>query len=438
MRALRSLYVQVLIGVGLGVLVGALWPDVGVQMKPLGDGFIKLIKMLITPIIFCTVAGGIAKMSDPKALGRIGGRALIYFEVVSTLALLIGLLVGEVVRPGAGFNVSAGTLDPHAVADYVAKARQMGGLSDYLLHIIPDTFVSAFAAGEVLQVLLLAILTGFALAGLERGGVDLAGPLERIGQMFFAIIRIVVRAAPVGAFGAMGFTIGKYGLPALFKLAALIASVYLTSALFIAVVLGAIAWAAGFSIWRLLVYMREELFIVIGASSSEAVLPQVMQKLERLGAPRAVTGLVVPAGYSFNLDGTNIYMTLATLFLAQATNTHLTLTQEFTLLGVAMLSSKGASGVTGAGFITLALTLTAVGSIPVAAMALILGVDRFMSESRALTNVIGNCVATLVVARWEGTLDRETLRRELSAPSNAPPLPPRTSRQPLPVPPPPA
>jgi aerobic C4-dicarboxylate transport protein len=438
MRALRSLYVQVLIGVGLGVLVGALWPVVGVQLKPLGDGFIKLIRMLITPIIFCTVAGGIAKMSDPKALGRIGGRALIYFEVVSTLALLIGLVVGEVVRPGAGFNVSAQTLDPHAVADYVAKARQMGSVSDYLLHIIPDTFVSAFAAGDVLQVLLLAILTGFALAGLERGGVDLAAPLERIGQMFFAIIRIVVRAAPVGAFGARGFTIGKYGLPALIKLAALIASVYLTSALFVVVVLGAIAWLAGFSIWRLLFYMREELFIVIGASSSEAVLPQIMLKLERLGAPRAVTGLVVPAGYSFNLDGTNIYMTLATLFLAQATNTHLNLTQEFTLLGVAMLSSKGASGVTGAGFITLAMTLTAVGSIPVAAMALILGVDRFMSESRALTNVIGNCVATLVVARWEGTLDRETLRRELSAPSARPPLPPRNSPPLRSVPPPPA
>jgi len=415
MRALRSLYVQVLIGVGLGVLVGALWPLVGVQLKPLGDGFIKLIKMLITPIIFCTVAGGIARMSDAKALGRIGGRALVYFEVVSTLALLIGLVVGEVVRPGAGFNVSAHTLDPHAVADYVAKARQMGGVSDYLLHLIPDTFVSAFAAGDVLQVLLLAILTGFALAGLERGGVDLATPLERIGQVFFAIIRIVVRAAPFGAFGAMGFTIGKYGLAALIKLGALIACVYLTSALFVAVVLGAIAWVAGFSIWRLLLYMREELFIVIGASSSEAVLPQIMHKLESLGAPRAVTGLVVPAGYSFNLDGTNIYMTLATLFLAQATNTHLTLIQELTLLGVAMLSSKGASGVTGAGFITLALTLTAVGTIPVAAMALILGVDRFMSESRALTNVIGNCVATLVVARWEGTLDRERLASELRA-----------------------
>jgi aerobic C4-dicarboxylate transport protein len=421
MRALKSLYVQVLVGVALGVVVGALWPGLGVQLKPLGDAFIKLIKMLIAPIIFCTVAGGIARMGDAKALGRIGGRALIYFEVVSTLALVTGLVVGDLIKPGAGFNVSAQTLDPRAVADYVAKARQMGGATDYLLHLIPDTFVSAFAGGDVLQVLLLAILTGFALAGLARGGVDLAGPLERIGQVFFAMIRIVVRAAPLGAFGAMGFTIGKYGLPALVKLGALIASVYLTSALFVAVVLGAIAWLTGFSLWRLLVYMREEIFIVIGASSSEAVLPQIMHKLERLGAPRAVTGLVVPAGYSFNLDGTNIYMTLATLFLAQATNTHLTPMQELTLLGVAMLSSKGASGVTGAGFVTLALTLTAVGSIPVAAMALILGVDRFMSECRALTNVIGNCVATLVVARWEGSLDLAALRRELAAPAHSGP-----------------
>jgi aerobic C4-dicarboxylate transport protein len=421
MRALKSLYVQVLIGVVLGILVGALWPGVGAAVKPLGDGFIKLIKMLIAPIIFCTVAAGIARMSDVKALGRIGGRALIYFEAVSTLALLIGLAVGLLVRPGAGFNVAAQTLDPRAVADYVAKARQMGDPADYILHLIPDTFVSAFAAGDVLQVLLLAVLTGLALAALRREGMDLAEPLERVGKVFFAIIRIVVRAAPLGAFGAMGFTIGKYGLAALVKLGALVACFYLTSALFVAVVLGAIAWASGFSLWRLLVYVREELFIVIGASSSEAVLPQIMQKLERLGAPREVTGLVVPAGYSFNLDGTNIYMTLATLFLAQATNTHLTLAQEVTLLLVAMLTSKGASGVTGAGFITLALTLGAVGSIPVAAMALILGVDRFMSECRALTNVIGNCVATLVVARWEGTLDRERLVRELGgAGSDAP------------------
>ncbi len=416
MRAFRSLYVQVLIGVALGILVGALWPRVGVAIKPLGDGFIKLIRMLIAPIIFCTVAGGVARMSDVKALGRIGGRALIYFEIVSTLALVIGLLVGELARPGAGFNVPAASLDPRAVADYVAKARAMGDISDYLLHLIPDTFVAAFASGDVLQVLFLAILTGFALAALQRRGVGLAGPLDSIGQVFFAIIRIVVRAAPLGAFGAMGYTIGKYGLAALIKLGGLVACVYLTSALFVVVVLGVIARACGYSLFRLLLYVREELLIVIGASSSEAVLPQLMEKLERLGAPRAVTGLVVPAGYSFNLDGTNIYMTLATLFLAQATNTHLTFAQEATLLVVAMLTSKGASGVTGAGFITLALTLGSVGSIPVAAMALILGVDRFMSECRALTNVIGNCVATLAVARWEGTLDRNRLRTELRDP----------------------
>ena len=413
MRALKSLYVQVLIGIALGIAVGALWPQVGVGLKPLGDAFVKLIKMLIAPIIFCTVAGGIARMSDLKAMGRVGGRALIYFEAVSTLALILGLAVGEVVKPGAGFNVNPATLNPNLTADYVAKAKEMGGVTDYLLHLIPDTFVSAFAAGEVLQVLLLAVLAGLAMAGLERGGVPVSASLERIGQVFFGIVRIVVRAAPLGAFGAMGFTIGKYGLGALIKLGALVGCFYLTSALFVALVLGAIAWATGFSLWRFLIYIREELFIVLGASSSEAVLPQLMAKLERLGAPRAVVGLVVPAGYSFNLDGTNIYMTLATLFLAQATNTHLTLAQELVLLAAAMLTSKGASGVTGAGFITLALTLGAVGTIPVAAMALILGVDRFMSECRALTNVIGNGVATLVMARWEGTLDRAKLAEEL-------------------------
>jgi aerobic C4-dicarboxylate transport protein len=413
MRHFKSLYVQVLIGIALGIAVGALWPGVGVALKPLGDAFVRLIKMLIAPIIFCTVAGGIARMSDLKSMGRVGGRALIYFEAVSTLALILGLAVGEIVKPGAGFNVNPATLNPAATAEYLAKAKQMGGVTDYLLHLIPDTFVSAFAAGEVLQVLLLAVLTGLAMAALERGGVPVSAPLERISQVFFGIVRIVVRAAPLGAFGAMAFTIGEYGPGALVKLGALVGCFYLTSALFVAVVLGAIAWAVGFSLWRFLVYIREELFIVLGASSSEAVLPQLMAKLERLGAPRAVVGLVVPAGYSFNLDGTNIYMTLATLFLAQATNTHLTVTQELVLLAAAMLTSKGASGVTGAGFITLALTLGAVGTIPVAAMALILGVDRFMSECRALTNVIGNGVATLVMARWEGTLDRAKLAEEL-------------------------
>ncbi|HWA60256.1 MAG TPA: dicarboxylate/amino acid:cation symporter [Caulobacteraceae bacterium] len=412
-RAFRSLYVQVLIGIALGVLVGALWPDVGQQLKPLGDGFVKLIKMLIAPIIFCTVAGGIARMSDLRSFGRVGGRALIYFEAVSTLALGIGLIVGEVVRPGAGFNVNPATLDAKGVAEYVSKAQHMGGPADYLLHLIPDTFVSAFANGDILQVLLLAILAGFAAARMGEAGEKVTEVLDRVGELFFGLIRIVVRAAPLGAFGAMGFTIGKYGLAALAKLAALIGTFYLTSALFVAVVLGAIAWLTGFSLWRFLVYIREELLIVLGASSSEAVLPQMMAKLQRLGAPAPVTGLVIPAGYSFNLDGTNIYMTLATLFLAQATNTPLTLAQELTLLGVAMLTSKGASGVTGAGFITLAATLAVVPTIPINALVLLIGVDRFMSECRALTNVIGNGVATLVVARWEGRLDLAWLREEL-------------------------
>ena len=414
LRAFRSLYLQVLLGIALGIAVGALWPAVGQAMKPFGDAFVKLIKMLIAPIIFCTVTGGIAKMSDLKSFGRVGGRALIYFEAVSTLALGVGLLVGEVVHPGVGFNINAATLDPKGVAEYVTKAKQLGTVPDYLLHLIPDTFVSAFSGGDILQVLLLAILTGFALARMGAAGEALTHGLERVGEAFFAMIRIVVRFAPVGAFGAMGFTIGKYGIAALIKLGALVATFYLTSIIFVIVVLGLIAWATGFSIFRYLAYFGDELLIVLGASSSEAVLPQMMQKLQRLGAPPAVTGLVIPAGYSFNLDGTNIYMTLATLFLAQATNTPVTLTQELTLLGVAMLTSKGASGVTGAGFITLAATLAVVPTIPINALVLLIGIDRFMSECRALTNVIGNGVATLVVARWEGTLDTVRLRRELA------------------------
>jgi aerobic C4-dicarboxylate transport protein len=415
LRLIRSLYAQVLVGIAFGILVGVLWPGFGVALKPLGDVFIKLIKMLIAPIIFCTVAGGVAKMSDVRSVGRIGGRALIYFEVVSTFALIIGLAVALVFRPGAGFNVNPGALDAGAVSQYVVQARIMNSAADWLLHLVPDTFVSAFSTGDPLQVLLLALLTGFAIAAVERGGIPIAGAIDRVGQVFFAIVRIVVRAAPIGAFGAMAFTIGHYGLAALLKLGALVACVYGASVAFVAVVLGFIAWAAGFSLWRFLIYIREELLIVLGASSSEAVLPQLMVKLERLGAPRQVVGLVVPAGYSFNLDGTNIYMTLATLFLAQATNTPLSAGQIAVLFVTAMLTSKGAAGVTGGGFIVLAITLGAVGTIPVAAIALILGVDRFMSECRALTNVIGNGVASLVVARWEGTLDRATLAAELGS-----------------------
>jgi aerobic C4-dicarboxylate transport protein len=415
MAFVKSLFGQVLIAIALGVAVGLLWPHFGVALKPLGDGFVKLIKMLIAPIVFCTVAGGIAKARDLGRVGRIGGRALIYFEAVSTIALVMGMAAGLLLQPGRGFNISIATLDPGSVSTYVAQAHRMASVPDTLLHIIPDTFLSAFATGDLLQVLLLAVLTGFGLAALARAGrgEGLIHGLDTVGELFFAVIRIVVRAAPIGAFGAIAFTLGQYGLASLAKLATLTACVYLTSAVFVAVVLGAIAWAAGFSIWRFLYYIREELLICLGASASEAVLPQLMAKLERLGAPREVVGLVTPTGYSFNLDGTNIYMTLATLFLAQATNTPLSLGQELTLVGVAMLTSKGAAGVTGAGFITLAMTLGAVGTIPVGAMALILGVDRFLSTCRALTNMIGNGVGTLVIARWEGVLDREALNREL-------------------------
>jgi aerobic C4-dicarboxylate transport protein len=368
--------------------------------------------MLIAPVIFCTVTAGIAHMSDLKKFGRVGGKAILYFEAVSTLALALGLLVGELVHPGRGLHGASSAADVSAAAAYAVQAKGQT-VADHLLAIIPKTFASAFAEGDVLQVLLLAILSGFALSQLGELGARGARALEQVMALFFAILRIVVRAAPIGAFGAMGYTIGKFGLLALLNLAALIGTFYLTSILFVLVVLGAIAWAAGFSILRFIAYIKEELLIVLGASSSEVALPLIMQKLERLGASRAVVGLVVPAGYSFNLDGTNIYMTLATLFLAQATHTHLSWTQELTLLGVAMLTSKGASGVTGAGFITLAATLAVVPSIPIQALAILVGVDRFMSECRALTNLVGNGVATLVVAGWEKELDRGKLKAEL-------------------------
>jgi aerobic C4-dicarboxylate transport protein len=416
LRIFRILYVQVLAAIVLGVLVGALWPHAGVELKPLGDGFIKLIKLLIAPVIFCTVATGIAHMSDLKSFGRIGGKAIVYFEAVSTLALLLGIVVAELVRPGAGFDIDPRALDPAVAAQYLAKAKA-DTIAGHLLGVIPDTFVGAFAGGDLLQVLLLAILTGFALTRMGEAGRQAAGFLDRVMAVFFAILHIVVRAAPIGAFGAMGFTIGRYGVGALVKLGALIGTFYLTSVLFVVVVLGLIAWAAGFSIFRFVAYIREELLIVLGTSSSETVLPQIMEKLERLGAPKAIVGLVVPAGYSFNLDGTNIYMTLATLFLAQATNTHLSWGQEATLLAVAMLTSKGASGVTGAGFITLAATLAVVPDIPIQALAVLVGIDRFMSECRALTNLVGNGVATLVVARWEKALDVPALRAELKRPA---------------------
>jgi aerobic C4-dicarboxylate transport protein len=415
LRHLRVLYVQVLIGVALGVLVGALWPAFGASLKPLGDAFIKLIKMAIAPVIFCTVAGGIARMGDLKAFGRLGARTLIYFEVVSTLALAVGLMVGKLVHPGAGFNIDVATLDPKIGAEYLAKAEHSDSVVAYLLNLIPDTFVGAFAGGQLLQVLVIAILAGFACTRMGTFGDRVAGVLDDIAKLFFGIIGVIVRLAPIGAFGAMAFTIGKYGVDSLVQLGALIGTFYLTSVLFVLVVLGAIAALCGFSILKFIAYIREELLIVLGTSSSESVLPQMMAKMQRLGAGKGTVGLVIPTGYSFNLDGTNIYMTLATLFLAQATNTPLSLTQELSLLGVAMLTSKGASGVTGAGFITLAATLAVIPDLPIAALALLVGIDRFMSECRALTNLVGNGVATLVMARWEGDLDRERLASELDA-----------------------
>ncbi|MBU4432837.1 MAG: C4-dicarboxylate transporter DctA, partial [Alphaproteobacteria bacterium] len=355
---LKSLYVQVLIAIALGIVVGALWPTVGVGLKPLGDAFIKLIKLVIAPVIFCTVAGGIARMGDIKAFGRVGVKALVYFEVVSSLALVIGLVVGRTVQPGRGFNIDPATLDPKIAAGYLAKAQHGEGLTASLLHLIPDTFFGAFSEGNLLQVLVIAVLTGFACTRMGPFGDKVADGLEDLAKLFFGIIHVVVRLAPLGAVGAMGFTIGKYGIESLVQLGALVATFYLTALIFVLAVLGSIAAACGFSILKFLAYIREELLIVLGTSSSESVLPQMMEKLERLGARKSVVGLVIPTGYSFNLDGTNIYMTLAALFIAQATGVELTLGQELLLLGVAMLSSKGAAGVTGAGFITLAATLS--------------------------------------------------------------------------------
>ena len=412
---LRVLYVQVLIAVVLGMTLGALWPAFGASLKPLGDAFIKLIKMAVAPVIFCTVVSGLTRMGDMKAFGRLGARTLIYFEVVSTVALVIGLVVGRVIQPGRGFNVDVATLDPSIAAGYAEKAAHGEGLADYLLHLIPDAFFGAFASGNLLQVLVVALFTGFACNRLGEFGDKVANVLDDIAKLFFGIIGVIVKLAPIGAFGAMAFTIGRYGLAALWNLGALIATFYITALLFVLVVLGLIARLSGFSILKFIRYIREELLIVLGTSSSESVLPQMMAKLQRLGAGKTTTGLVIPTGYSFNLDGTNIYMTLATLFLAQATNTPLTLGQELTLLAVAMLTSKGASGVTGAGFITLAATLAVIPDLPIAALALLVGIDRFMSECRALTNLVGNGVATLVIAGWEKDLDREKLKAELDA-----------------------
>ena len=409
----KVLYVQVLIAIVLGVLLGVFYPELGTAMKPLGDGFIKLIKMIIAPVIFCTVVAGIAGMQDMKKIGRVGGKALIYFEVVSTFALAIGLVVANLAKPGAGFNVDPAHLDSSSIAQYTTNAHAQT-TTEFIMHIIPNTFVDAFATGNILQVLLIAILFGFALSMMGERGRPVTKFIDDIAHVIFGIVNIVMKVAPIGAFGAMAFTIGKYGLESLLPLAKLMGSFYLTCALFVFVVLGAIAKFTGFSIFKFIKYIKEELLIVLGTSSSESALPNLMRKLEKLGCSKPVVGLVVPTGYSFNLDGTNIYMTMAALFVAQATNTDLTLTQELTILLVAMLTSKGASGITGAGFITLAATLAVVPTIPVGGMALILGIDRFMSEARALTNFIGNGVATVVVSKWEKELDSARMDDVLS------------------------
>jgi aerobic C4-dicarboxylate transport protein len=400
----NTLYLQVLAAIVIGITVGYIWPDFGASLKPLGDGFIKLVKMLIAPIIFATVVVGLAGMGDLKKVGRVGGKALLYFEIVSTLALIIGLVVANVFVPGAGVHANAASLDAKAVASYT-KAAQGQSTTDFLLHIIPNTFVGAFAEGEILQVLLLAVLFGIALGQIGEHGRPVLNLVNELSRVIFGIVSMVTKLAPVAAFGAMAFTIGKYGLKSLVSLGALMACVYLTCALFVFVVLGLIARFNGFNVWKIIKYIREELLIVLGTSSSETALPGLMHKMENAGCARPVVGIVVPSGYSFNLDGTSIYLTMAALFVAQATDTPLTLFEQAKLLLVLMITSKGAAGVTGSGFITLAATLAATDKIPVAGMALILGVDRFMSEARAITNFIGNAVATLVVAKWDGSFD---------------------------------
>lgn len=408
----RTLYFQVLVAIAFGALLGHYAPATGAAMKPFGDAFIKLIKMIIAPVIFCTVVIGIAGSEDLKRVGRTGGLALLYFEVVSTLALVVGLVVVNVIRPGAGMNVDIRTLDAGAVEAYTGPGK-MTGLKDFLLHIIPSTFVDAFARGEILQVLLIAILFGIALQQVGGRVSNVYALIERTSEILFAIVRMIMVVAPLGAFGAMAFTVGAYGIGSLLSLAKLMGTFYLTCLVFVFLILGGIARVHGFNIWRFLRYIREELLIVLGTSSSEAALPRMMGKMESLGAGKSTVGLVIPTGYSFNLDGTSIYLTMAAVFVAQATNTPMTLWQQITLLGVLLLTSKGAAGVTGSGFIVLAATMSAVGDVPVGGLALILGIDRFMSEARALTNVVGNGVAAIVVAKWTGDLDERILRERL-------------------------
>ena len=409
----RSLYFQVITAIVIGVLLGYFSPQTGEAMKPLGDGFIKLIKMIIAPIIFCTVVVGIAGMEDMKKVGKTGGLALLYFEIVSSIALLVGLVIINVVQPGAGMNIDVATLDTKGVAAYT-KPGQMASTTDFILNIIPNTVVDAFAKGEILQVLLFAVLFGFALHKFGGRGTLVFDFIEKFSHVLFGIVGYIMRVAPIGAFGAMAFTIGKYGVGSLLQLGYLMATFYTTCLVFVFGVLGAIAWYHGFSIWKFIKYIKEELLIVLGTSSSESVLPRMMTKMENLGARKSVVGLVIPTGYSFNLDGTSIYLTMAAVFIAQATNTPMSIGQQITLLLVLLLTSKGAAGVTGSGFIVLAATLSAVGHVPVAGLALILGIDRFMSEARALTNLVGNGVATVVVAKWTGDLDTVRMQQVLN------------------------
>jgi aerobic C4-dicarboxylate transport protein len=419
----KSLYFQVLTAIAAGILLGHFYPKLGEEMKPLGDAFIKLIKMIIAPIIFCTVVHGIASMQDMKKVGRVGLKALLYFEIVTTLALFVGMLVANTLQPGAGMNVNAAAIDTKAIAGFVAKSKEQSTLQ-FLMDIIPNTVVGAFAQGEILQVLFFAILFAFGLQGLGERGKLLLGVIDQASHALFGVVGIIMKVAPIGAFGAMAFTIGKYGVATLLSLAKLMVSFYATCLIFIFVVLGFFAWLGGFNIFKFIRYIKEELLIVLGTSSSESVLPRMIAKMENVGCEKSVVGLVIPTGYSFNLDGTCIYLTMAALFLAQATNTDLSLMQQLGIVGVLLLTSKGAAGVTGSGFIVLAATLASVGTIPVASIALILGVDRFMSEARALTNLIGNGVATIVVSKWEGALDtarmHRVLNKEVDAEADAP------------------
>jgi aerobic C4-dicarboxylate transport protein len=407
------LYVQVLIAIVMGVLIGHFSPKTGTALKPLGDAFVSLIRMMIAPVIFCVVVQGIASVTDLKKVGRVGIKTLVYFEIVSTLALLVGIMVSHLLHPGAGLNLDPTTLDTKSVANYLSRARETG-IIPFLMAIIPRTFVDAFVAGDVLQVLLVSVLCGLAVARMGEAGQRVVYAVSLVTKVVFGIIRIIVKAAPLGALGGMAFTVGSYGVGSLSHLAKLIGTFYLTSILFVVFILGAIARASGFSIFRFIAYIKDELLIVLGTSSSESVLPEMMRKLERLGASPAIVGLVFPTGYSFNTDGTNIYLTLSALFLAQATNTHLSLGQEVGILLFAMIASKGASGVTGTGFVTLAAILASVPAIPIQALAVLVGIDKFMSECRALTNVIGYGVATIVVSRWQGELDTDKLREGMS------------------------